>query len=210
MNPYFVWESYDGGAGWRPFADLLDPGVVAERVRVSRQALCAMFGLDPGLVPERVIASTLLLGYCARLVSPPLAQSLAEGTVPDVGPGDLWWREVPGGPLPVAVPPHENRAAEDFFAVVVEGLVTPLAEVFMDRFRLSPHVVWGNVASALGGAAGQIGRPSAWPAVAGLLDRPPLKGMAEVRGTALRRRNCCLYYRIPGGGTCGDCVLRTS
>ncbi len=23
-----------------------------------------------------------------------------------------------------------------------------------------------------------------------------------------RRRSCCLYYRVPGGGICGDCVLR--
>jgi hypothetical protein len=22
-----------------------------------------------------------------------------------------------------------------------------------------------------------------------------------------RRRSCCLYYRIPGGGRCGDCAL---
>ncbi|TDC76951.1 ferric iron reductase, partial [Actinomadura sp. 7K507] len=22
------------------------------------------------------------------------------------------------------------------------------------------------------------------------------------------RHNCCLYYRVPGGGMCGDCGLR--
>jgi ferric iron reductase protein FhuF len=22
-----------------------------------------------------------------------------------------------------------------------------------------------------------------------------------------RRRSCCLYYRVPGGGLCDDCVL---
>jgi len=21
------------------------------------------------------------------------------------------------------------------------------------------------------------------------------------------RRSCCLFYRLPGAGTCGDCVL---
>jgi hypothetical protein len=26
-------------------------------------------------------------------------------------------------------------------------------------------------------------------------------------GTALRRRSCCLYYRVPGGGVCGDCCF---
>jgi hypothetical protein len=84
--------------------------------------------------------------------------------------------------------------------------VAPLLEVFRARFRLSPQVLWGNVASALGGAAGQLGA-RAWPAVGSLLTRSPLSGMAIVAGRSLRRRNCCLYYRIPGGGTCGDCVL---
>ena len=26
-------------------------------------------------------------------------------------------------------------------------------------------------------------------------------------GEGFRRRSCCLYYRVPGGGLCGDCVL---
>ncbi|MFV2120727.1 (2Fe-2S)-binding protein, partial [Streptomyces sp. Act-28] len=34
---------------------------------------------------------------------------------------------------------------------------------------------------------------------------PDLAG--TLRGPALRRRTCCLYYRCPGGGLCGDCVF---
>ena len=26
-------------------------------------------------------------------------------------------------------------------------------------------------------------------------------------GTGFRRRSCCLYYRVPGGGVCGDCCF---
>jgi FhuF-like iron-sulfur protein len=26
-------------------------------------------------------------------------------------------------------------------------------------------------------------------------------------GLSFRRRSCCLYYRVPGGGLCGDCTL---
>jgi hypothetical protein len=206
VNPYFVWEPFTEGVGWRPFAQLLDADVVAERVAVSRQGLVAMFGLDEAAVPERVVASVLFLGYASRLLSPPLADAL-RGEVRAAGPGDLWWKPVPGGPLPMAVSPVGARPAGDLFDVAVLGLVAPLLEVFRARFRLSPHVLWGNVASALGGAAGQLGE-GAWPAVAGLLDRPPLAGTAIVGPRSLRRRNCCLYYRIPGGGTCGDCVLR--
>ncbi|MGI5237312.1 (2Fe-2S)-binding protein [Dactylosporangium sp. CA-139066] len=205
MNPYFVWEPYEAGAGWRPFAQLLEPEVAAERVAVSRQGLVAMFGLDEAAVPERVVASVLFLGYASRLLSPPLAESLA-GSVRAAGPGDLWWKPVPGGPLPMAVSPVDRRPAADLFDVAVLGLVAPLLEVFRARFRLSPQVLWGNVASALGGAAGQLPE-GAWSAVAELVRRPPLAGMAVVGRRSLRRRNCCLYYRIPGGGTCGDCVL---
>ena len=69
-------------------------------------------------------------------------------------------------------------------------------------------MLWGNVSSALAGAAGQLDDHAVWATVAELLDVAPLAGTADLRGRALRRRNCCLYYRIPGGGTCGDCVLR--
>jgi FhuF 2Fe-2S C-terminal domain len=100
-------------------------------------------------------------------------------------------------------------------------------------------VLWGNVASALAGAAGmladmypdgQAAHPGASGA-AGLADRagvaeragvivaqalaqPPLAGTGrlvrpdpEHARRFLVRHNCCLYYRIPGGATCGDCVL---
>jgi ferric iron reductase protein FhuF len=99
---------------------------------------------------------------------------------------------------------------------VVESLV----EVFARRFRLPEHLLWGNVASALGGAAGMIADAApelaerAAEVVAGLLERAPLAGTARLERPDparqrwfLVRRNCCLYYRIPGGGTCGDCVL---
>ncbi|WP_372507037.1 (2Fe-2S)-binding protein [Actinomadura madurae] len=34
--------------------------------------------------------------------------------------------------------------------------------------------------------------------------RSPVRG---VRGGGFVRNNCCLYYRVPGGGMCGDCGL---
>lgn len=38
----------------------------------------------------------------------------------------------------------------------------------------------------------------------------PLAGAAEFDAAGgYRRRSCCLYYRVPGGGLCGDCVLDT-
>jgi len=104
--------------------------------------------------------------------------------------------------------------------MAVSALVEPVLEAFRNRFAVSPQVLWGNVASALGGAAGMIADTS--PAHAEIsaaiveqtLAIPPLRGTATLTRPDpsrarwfLVRRNCCLYYRIPGGGTCGDCVL---
>jgi FhuF 2Fe-2S C-terminal domain len=206
VNPYFVWEDLTAGAGWRPFTDLLDPAVAAERVGVARDTLVTMFGLDPATVPVRVVASVTFLGVASRLLAPPLV------TPRYPAPEQLFWKPVAGGPWPMACTarPTEKPAEEDglFRDRILLGLVAPLLAVFQAEFRLSPKVLWGNVSSALAGAAGQLDDPAVWATVAELLDVAPLAGTADLRGRALRRRNCCLYYRIPGGGTCGDCVLR--
>jgi hypothetical protein len=206
VNPYFVWEDHEPGAGWRPFTDLLDPAVAAERVAAARDTLITMFGLDPATVPVRVVASVTFLGVASRLLAPPLI------TPRYPAPEQLYWKPVPAGPWPLActAPPAGAPSTAALHERVVLGLVAPLLAVFQAEFRLSPKVLWGNVSSALVGAAGQLDDPAAWAVVAQLLDVAPLAGTADLHGRALRRRNCCLYYRIPGGGTCGDCVLRRS
>jgi hypothetical protein len=41
-----------------------------------------------------------------------------------------------------------------------------------------------------------------------VVELPPLRGAGRfARPGLFIRRSCCLYYRIPGGGLCGDCVL---
>ncbi|GAA3253114.1 (2Fe-2S)-binding protein [Dactylosporangium siamense] len=211
MNPYFVWEDLTAGAeagtGWRPFTDLLDPAVAAERVGVARDTLVTMFGLDPATVPVRVVASVTFLGVASRLLAPPLVEPRFPA------PGQLFWKPVAGGPWPMACTVAAAGGGADggtgqFRDRILLGLVAPLLAVFQAEFRLSPKVLWGNVSSALAGAAGQLDDPAVWATVAELLGVAPLAGTADLHGRALRRRNCCLYYRIPGGGTCGDCVLR--
>jgi hypothetical protein len=219
LGPYFAWEPWEPEAGWRPWSELADPAVAAERVGAARAALVAMFGLAEEAVPERVVASVTLLGWAARVVSPLLGAAVVGGGLPV--PGALWWRPVAGGPLPVAyadvvVEPDVTGLA----AVAVEGLLGPVVETFRERFALSPKVLAGNVASALAGAAGMIADQApeyaerAGSLAAEVLAAPTLAGAGElVRPDPERarrflvRRNCCLYYRIPGGGTCGDCIL---
>nr|WP_308128914.1 (2Fe-2S)-binding protein [Actinoplanes polyasparticus] len=218
LGPYFVWQPRDAEPGWRPFAELLDPAVVAERVEAGRRVLLRMSGLGRDEIGERVVASTIFLGLASRLVSPVLAAAALTGLVPLADPARLWWRPVEGGPMPIA---YDGLSAAEG-GMAIDHLVGPVLEVFRRRFALSPQVLWGNVASALGGAAGMIADNAhdsaaaerAATIVTGLLAEPPLAGMATLHRPDphrarwfLVRRNCCLYYRIPGGGFCGDCVL---
>jgi ferric iron reductase protein FhuF len=88
------------------------------------------------------------------------------------------------------------------------------------EFSVSEQVLWGNVASALAGAMTMLVEvhpeqaDTAARLVETLLERGPLAGTGEIfRPEASRpqrffvRRSCCLFYRVPGGGYCGDCVL---
>lgn len=219
FGPYFAWERHDGGAGWRSLRELFDADVVAARVDAGRQTLARMGGLDPGELPERVVASTIFLGLASRLLSPLVAAVAVAGVLPLPDPDRMWWRAVGSGPVPIAWQGLDVVGGAEA-AEVFRRQVEPLLAVFRARFVLSPQVLWGNVAAALGGAAGMIadGEPGAAEraaaVVAAALRVPPLLGAAElVRPDPARdrwflvRRNCCLYYRIPGGGTCGDCVL---
>jgi ferric iron reductase protein FhuF len=78
---------------------------------------------------------------------------------------------------------------------------------------VSPRVLQGNVSSAVAGAVRMLGAASpsharlAWTVGQRLLDREPLLDTGSYTGTVFRRSTCCLYYQVPGGGYCGDCVL---
>jgi FhuF 2Fe-2S C-terminal domain len=142
------------------------------------------------------------LGLASRLTSPALGALVLGGVLPAA---ELWWKPVAGGPWPIAY--RDAGPGESLLAPV-----GPVLAAFRTRFALSPKVLWGNVASALAGAAGLLpDAERAFAIVAASLAEPPLAGMGrfERRGRGgFRRNNCCLYYRIPGGGTCGDCVLK--
>jgi ferric iron reductase protein FhuF len=108
----------------------------------------------------------------------------------------------------------------------VERHLIPLGEALCRVVPLSRHIRRGNVASALAAAAAMLGASDpagragtdpvggrARAILRALLEDGPLRtaGTLEPAGPGappfFLRHNCCLYYRIPGGGTCGDCVL---
>ncbi|GAA2314086.1 (2Fe-2S)-binding protein [Streptomyces hawaiiensis] len=171
--------------------------------------------------PEmRVAASVTHLGLAARLWSIALGCAALYGRVPDLdarllhwdvdgsAPDDLWLTDVT--PLPGDAPTVAD--------VVLDGHLDPLAAALRARHGLAPGLLRGNAASALAGAARELDRwarrhgrtdvaARARSLAAELLAHPRLTGAGTLSDTAFRRRSCCLYYRVPGGGVCGDCCF---
>jgi hypothetical protein len=171
--------------------------------------------------PEpRVAASVAQQGLAARLWSVAFGCAVLYGAVPDLdprllrwdsdgsAPDDLWLTEV--RPLP--------GGASTLAEVVLDGHLTPLNTALRARYGLAAGLLWGNAASALAGAARQLDRwarahgrtdtaARSRALAAGLLGHPLLATAGTLTGTAFRRRSCCLYYRVPSGGVCGDCCF---
>lgn len=158
LGPYFVWEPHDGDSGWRPLRDLLDTDMIGQRVAAGRRMLAGLGGLAVEDIDERAAASIIFLGLASRLLSPLAGAVAVTGVLPIADPERLWWRPVAGGPIPIAHHDLDSRpgTTELFNNTAVHGLVEPILDVFHVRYRLSLQVLWGDVASALGGAAGMM------------------------------------------------------
>jgi len=236
-GPYFALEPWAEGTGWRQASLLAaDPAVLTDRVSYARAVIAGRAGIAPAAVAERVAASIVFLGLASRLVSPSLGAAVLGGVVPYLTLDNLWWRPVDGGPVRLAVGGSgpvtgreiggaaSGRQLDDAAALLsercVQGMAEPVASAFQALFRLSPLVLRGNIASALAGAAGELARSfpdraeTAGQLTARILALGPLRGTGELvqpdvsqPRRFLVRRSCCLYYRVPGVGTCGDCVL---
>lgn len=169
--------------------------------------------------PERrVAASTAHLGLAARLWSTALGAAALHGAFPGLAPDELHWDGARTAPDDLWWSGSELRpaTADELRAAVLDAHLRPLHDALARDGRIAPRLLWGNAGSALAGALRELlrfsrahGRPEvarrAVGLVSGLLDHPDLAG--TVQGPALRRTTCCLYYRCPGGGLCGDCVF---
>jgi iron complex transport system ATP-binding protein len=151
-----------------------------------------------GGVASRVGQSTYVLGLAARLWGATLGCVVRDGVLPD--PAALVVRDDDGA-LQLGISRYEgwrDVTPEE----LLDRVVAVLAPV-VDRIALSPRLLWGNVASALYAAPRVLELPQAGAWAAQMLAMPPLLG--EMVGG--RRTTCCLFYEVPGGGLCGDCVL---
>jgi hypothetical protein len=191
-------------AGWHPvgqsyadgFTDLIDATIGRYRATESR-----------------VGASLVQLGHAARLWSPVLACALGHSVLPDLT--ELQRADVGAAlrlPEPVGAP-IGPVSPELLYRLVVQQHMEPLEAGL--RFKLAPALLSGNIASALVGSSRALlaARPDLRREIVGmtdaLLDTGRLAGSGVITSEDLgfRRRSCCLFYRLPGGSTCGDCPL---
>jgi hypothetical protein len=226
LGPFFAVHSHPPGCGpaapWRPFRELVDsPGSLRIRVEAVRAALADRAGRQPREIELRVAASVAHLGLVARLLAPPVAAA-ATGHRLDLPLRELWWQDTLGGPVPLSIPvPGSLPPGYGQYEgpTVLDDVIAPLTAATAGLIPISARVLWGNVASAINGAAGQVAarqpdlaRP-AWAAAAELFTSPWLSHETRPPGLNFRRSSCCLIYKIAADrararGVCGDCVLR--
>ncbi|MCX4766813.1 (2Fe-2S)-binding protein [Streptomyces sp. NBC_01275] len=169
---------------------------------------------------ERIGASVAQQGLAARLWSAALGCAVLYGRIPDLDPRLLRWDADGGAPDDLWLTEVRARPgdAATLAAAVLDGHLEPLSAALRARHPVAPGLLRGNAASALAGAARQLeqwARAHARPEVAArtraltaeLFAHPLLADTGTLTGTAFRRRSCCLYYRAPGGGVCGDCCF---
>jgi len=186
-----VGRSYDDG-----YTDLIDATLA--RYRTSE---------------FRVGASLVQLGHAARLWSPVLACALGHDVIPDLtglqradDGAQLRLPEPVGEPLD-----RDSSWPEALYRVVVQQHMEPLAAGL--RIKVAPDLLAGNIASALVGAARALltVRPDLREPIvsvaASLLNTGVLAGTMAGSDLRLRRRSCCLFYRVAAGAKCGDCGL---
>ncbi|OLT19328.1 hypothetical protein BJF78_11360 [Pseudonocardia sp. CNS-139] len=202
---------------WRPVRDLqTDPAPLRDRIAHVARTL----GLGDGAAGRRVAASIAFMGYAASLLSPPYAAAVLHGTVPALTPDALRWRPAASGPLPRWCGDPGELPSGALADLLLDDHLAPLVDAVRALAPMSERVLWGNAASSLAGAKRMLvaARPAAAARAAELAEEllatGPLAGTGELlppappdRVWTFRRRTCCLYYRVPGGGLCGDCVL---
>jgi hypothetical protein len=211
LGPFFTVDAGPAVPGERPLTDLhTDPQPLRDRIAHVGGAL----GCD-----ERVAASLAFQGLAAQLVSAPYAAAVLHGAVPALTPATVWWRRADDGGWRLR---SAATALADPAALVglLDGLLVPLVAAVRAQVTVAERLLWGNAASTVAAAKRLLvlQRPAAADQAAevarAVLGSGHLAGAGELeaprhpdRNWSFRRRSCCLYYRVPGGGLCEDCVL---
>jgi iron complex transport system ATP-binding protein len=207
ISPYFAVGTGPVDDGWRPvrqlYTDLALLDGIVDRV-----------GARMDVAERRVAASTFFLGFAARLWSIGLGALAGHRLLPDLDAERLLFRESDGQfqlhiEDPVA---WQGADLEPMLAdMVLEWHLAGLSAALRRLGPISQRLLRGNAASALLGAARVFDRDATagpgWQMARRLCADKRLSAAIRFNGMSYRRTSCCLYYRAPRGGLCGDCVL---
>jgi len=210
---------------WRSLGDLAEPGKhLQRRMSEVRAALAARTSHQPEFVDEKVAVSALHFGLVARLLAPALAVAAA-GQRLDMQLHNTWWLDdTSSGPAclsvcELAVAPASTGPGSGLEArQLIDEVIAPITAAALALAKVSPRVLWGNVASAVNGAAQHVSvhrvdlGSAAQATATALLGHPLLSYERQPPGPAFRRSSCCLIYRLAlpesaRNHVCGDCIL---
>src|ERR1700759_272391 len=171
LGPYFTIETHDAGdplaAPWRPLAELIgSPDALRARAVQVQAALARAGRLAPDQVEPRVAASVAQLGLSARLIAPAFGLAVLAHRGLGFDAGQARWVPGDGSMFPLSLPVAALDGAElpgaKALSLDIEGrwlggpvhaLVTGFAGL-----AVSGQILWGNVASAVNGAAAMVRR----------------------------------------------------
>jgi Probable cobalt transporter subunit (CbtA)/FhuF 2Fe-2S C-terminal domain len=232
LGPYFAIEAYGPRSRmrgpWQPLSTLLgSPREVSTRIGEVRESLAVAAGRPAGQIEFRAAASVAQLGIAARLICPVFGSAVLGAELP-IDIAHARWVPTLGGPFPLSLPetafstlPGHGTSSDPGPAhrpllSLLGGPIGSLVEITA-AMAVSRRTLWGNVASAINGAAAMVAvtRPEltgqAAATSSALLHHPALA--ASYNGqpiTSFQRRSCCLIYRLatsPPAEYCGDCIL---
>lgn len=145
------------------------------------------------------------MGLASRWWSAVLVPAVTYGIAPEAS--SLMARHVDGA-LELGVRSLTPMRADP--ARVRDSTVQVLGPV-IEHLRVSSRMLWANVAASLHAVPRVHALPPATAWCSHLLAEDPLAGHLKVGGGQARRRaTCCLFYRVPGAGVCGDCLFEVA
>jgi iron complex transport system ATP-binding protein len=207
ISSYFALGTGPVRHGWHPVQQLYDDSALLAETVGRVQARMEVTEL-------RVAASTFFLGFAARLWSIGLGSVVGYRMLVELAPQRLLFRDS-DGQFELHVEHPEAAQRDDLHSaladMVLDGHLDPLAAALRRLGPISELMLRGNSASALLGAARVFDRDrattSGWELARSICTDPRLSATVRFGDTDYRRTSCCLYYRTPQGGLCGDCAL---
>jgi len=207
LGAYFAVGTGPVSDGWRPVAQLYTDAALLDGIVGRIQAR-----MDA--TEQRVAASTFFLGFAARLWSIGLGALAGHRLLVDLDPAHLLFQES-GGQIQLHVEHPVAWQGDDLEPrladMVLDGHLTPLSAALRQLAPISDKLLRGNAASALLGAARVFDRDATsgrgWQLARRLCADERLLDTIRFNNGSYRRTSCCLYYRAPRGGLCGDCSM---